>query len=136
MKQLLTKKSILITTLFGTVFFITLFFLGTDACYQNVLCKIFRNIFSYDGLSATALFPACLFLSLITYKLYEEVFVTWIKFAKWWVLGTLFLIFIAPAHDPSLLPITKEVISLIGTGLFVVISLLIIIYKSLNLRKN
>ena len=41
----------------------------------------------------------------------------------------LILVVIAPAQDPSLLPITKEAVSLFGTGLFTLISLVLVISK-------
>jgi hypothetical protein len=84
----------------------------------------------YDSVSeAFQIFIPVFLFSLITYKMNDEVFESWIKFAKWWVLGTLILVIIAPAHDPSLLPVTKEIISLLSAGAFTLISLILVISK-------
>ena len=81
-------------------------------------------------------FVPVLFFSLITYKLRDEVFEAWVKFAKWWVLGTIILVLITPSQDPSLLPVTKETISFISTACFTLISLILVVLKSVALKQK
>jgi len=80
-------------------------------------------------------FIAIFLLSLITYKMRDEIFRAWIKFTYVWVPLTLVLTFLAPEYDSSLLPITKSVVSFGMSFLFLIISLIIIITKSISLKK-
>ena len=74
--------------------------------------------------------------SLITYKLRDEVFESWIKFAKWWVLVTLLLVLITPSQDQSIIPLDKEMISLFSTAIFTLISIVVVLARTMSLRKK
>ena len=80
------------------------------------------------------IFIPVLLFSLITYKLRDEVFGAWVKFAKWWVLGTILLVLITPAQDQSFIPLDKEMISLFSTGMFTLVSLIVIVATAVSLR--
>lgn len=75
-------------------------------------------------------------ISAITIFLRDQIFYSWLKFAYWWLPVTVLLVLIVPTSDGSLLPITKEIVSLWMSGLFVFISLVIMIKKTFDLRKN
>lgn len=93
-----------------------------------------KNFDSASGL--LQIFLPVLFFSLITYKLRDEVFESWILFAKWWVLATIFLVLITPTQDQSMIPLDKEMVSFFSTGIFTLVSLALIAYKSFALRKK
>ena len=80
------KNSVLIVGAVGTLLFGFLVFLGTDTCYVNTTCKILRGAILNGSSVVTFFFPGILFFSLITYKMREEVFQAWWRFARWWVL--------------------------------------------------
>ena len=75
-------------------------------------------------------------LSLITYKLRDEIFRAWLIFAKWWVPLTIILVLLAPTTGYSLVPIDKGRVSLFMNALFLILSLLLIAYKSYQLRRE
>lgn len=132
MKNWMTKKNVLRIGLTGSLLFcVFIFATKVGLCDQyNGSC-----IHKFDSVSEVfQIFIPVLLFSLITYKLRDEIFTTWIKFATWWVLGTFILVLIAPSQDPSLLSVTKQVISLLSTALFALISTGIVISKSLALR--
>ncbi|MBI4088995.1 hypothetical protein HY415_02775 [Candidatus Kaiserbacteria bacterium] len=69
--------------------------------------------------------------SLITYKMREEVFRAWLHFAYWWIPVSLIFIYLAGGWTgggfgiPNVLD--QESVSIIFAGLFVIISLFIIL---------
>ncbi|MCX6735762.1 MAG: hypothetical protein NTZ13_01640 [Candidatus Parcubacteria bacterium] len=78
--------------------------------------------------------PVFLF-SLITYPLREETFRSWLHFAKWWVPMSVLLVLITPdgqggGYMPSL--IDKQVVAFLTSAIFTLISLIIVIYKSIR----
>ena len=78
--------------------------------------------------------PLCL-LVLMTYRLHNEVFLSWIKFAFVWVPLTMFLTLVTPEYgNQSLFPLEKGGISFWFSILLFLISLIIIIYKYSTLR--
>lgn len=81
--------------------------------------------------------PIFLF-SLVTYKMREEVFRAWFNFTKWWVPISIFLILITPDSSGGSFGIPnvfdKGFLAFILAALFFIISLVIIVRKSLKLR--
>ena len=132
----MTKKNVLvISSVFFTALIFLVIFQETCNYDSHGFCwKYWTELGDISGY--ILIFTPVFFISLITYKMRDEIFVTWIKFTTWWVLGTLILVLIAPAHDPSLLPVTKEVISLLSTGAFTVISLITVAHKWSTTRKK
>lgn len=78
-----TKKIVLIVSFLGSIFLSFLFFLGTNTCYKNVFCEEIQNLLSNEGLTVFLLSPIVLILSLITYKMRDDVFCAWWRFARW-----------------------------------------------------
>lgn len=81
----MTKKSVLLIGLIGTLFVLSLFFLDTNLCYSSTSCMEIRSFLNNDIFALIFLTPPLFILSLITYKMKEEVFRTWWNFARWWV---------------------------------------------------
>lgn len=89
------------------------------------------------NISNTILIFLPLFLfSLITYRMRDEVFEIWVRFALWWTGITIILVLLAPADDPSLLPITKSVIALTSTVAFTIISAILVFWKRSMLKEK
>ena len=134
MENLLTKKNILLLS-------------GILGCIELLVIILFlffptmKFVSHYGGsLDQYYLFflifiPTLLF-SLITHKLRDEVFESWIKFAKWWVLVTLLLVLITPSQDQSIIPLDKEMISLFSTAIFTLISIVVVLARTMSLRKK
>jgi len=130
----MTKKNFLIFTLIGIIIFlISLFATKIGICrYINTSCS---QIF--DPIAETFLiFIPLFFLSLITYKMRDIVFQAWLKFAYIWVPLTIVLTLFAPEYDPSLLPITKGVVSFFMSAIFLVVSLIIVFFKHRSIKIN
>jgi hypothetical protein len=86
MKNTVTKKIVLWVGLIGVVVLALLFSLGTTTCYRSPVCdKIADSIPNNDNLKIIFLAPPIFLLSLITYKMRDEVFRAWWNFARWWV---------------------------------------------------
>jgi hypothetical protein len=79
----ITKKRLLIISLFLTLIFFFLVFLGTRFCYRDDLCKVLRENILNDSLNFTIIFPILLLVSVITYFSPPPVFASWKKFAIW-----------------------------------------------------
>ena len=84
----------------------------------------------YNTIIIFSIFIPLFLFSLITYKMRNEVFKTWIKFVYAWLPLTLILVFIAPEYVNSWLPIyEKGFVSFIMSSIFLVVSLFIIFIK-------
>ena len=129
----MTKKKVFWISLVGTVVFFTLSPSNLYGyCFQEGHCWRLWNV-----IESTApyffLLPLLLLFSIITYKMREEVFRSWIRFAYWWIPISLFLIYLAGGSSgggfgmPNVLD--QEFVSIILSGLFAIISLLVITWK-------
>lgn len=84
----MTKRIVFFGGLIGTLLVLFLFSLETSSCYSTSACLEFRRFFNHQ----LTFIPPYLFflpipvflLSLITYKLRDEVFRAWWRFARWW----------------------------------------------------
>jgi len=135
----MNKKTVLAISLVGTVvgFLITgltmlKFWCGPNgyACWDRL---------EFVGNLLLIFLPAFVF-SIITYFLREEVFRAWLRFAYWWIPVSLVFIYLAGGWSgggfgiPAVLD--QEFVSLILSGLFVLISLLLIAYKYFASRRS
>lgn len=134
MQKWLTKKNVLGGAFIGSILFF-LFIYSQD----NGLCGQYAwdcgHSFDLVGLMFLVFLPLFL-ISLLTYKLRDEIFSAWFTFVKWWVPLTIVLVLLAPASDSSLLPIDKGRVSLFMNGLLLLISLIVITYKHSTLKKS
>ena len=98
---------------------------GNYSC-AHALANILRSL-----IPLLALAP----LSLIFYFLRDEVFKAWVKFALWWIPLSIVLSYLTPENN-ELFPTGPGVTAYILSALFVLISLIIVLVKSLSLRKQ
>ena len=131
---MLNKKNVLWISGIITIIFLVSNIVGTyNICgkYSIGNCpSIIHNI-----LILFLIFISIFILSLITYKMRDLVFQSWLKFAYVWVPLTIVLTFMAPEYDSSLLPITKGVVSFYMSLLFLIISTIIITLKYRSSKK-
>ena len=82
-------------------------------------------------------FPFVFLFSLITYKMRDEVSRAWITFAKWWVPAQILLVLLTPESSGGyfVVILDKQLVAILLSALFVLISLLLIIYKWFSSRK-
>lgn len=75
---------------------------------------------------ASFIFLLSIFFSLITYKMRDQVFHTWRNFALFWIPLSIFFIAITPEASGILQVIDKELIAIVFSGLFVILSIIVI----------
>ncbi len=136
MNKFLTKKNVFFTALIMSMAFLLSAFqkeLGLCGPIYNDCWDKVDLIWPPLSLSL----PLFL-LSLITYKMKEQVFNSWIKFTIWFVPLTIFLTFITPDSSGSFgLPaFGKGLVAFLLTALFTIISILIILVRSFTSRKK
>lgn len=141
MKNFVTKKNVLIGSLLGSlVFFLGILFLLSNFCSPQFWVGC-RGVNDFVGVMImfSVVFPFLLPFSLLTYKLPEQVFRSWLHFTYAWIPISLLFIFTTPVTSHSWaisVGSGRETITWIMNGLFVVISLVLIIVKSISLRKG
>lgn len=70
----------------GSILLIGMQFLfASGACYSNKYCDIINNFINQDNLTIIYIMPFVFLFSLLTYKMRDEVFQAWWKFARWFV---------------------------------------------------
>jgi len=133
---MLTKKTILFFSGVSSGFFYLLAFLiGSEKLCggsQYTNCTQSANSFFETFLP---IFPLLL-LSLITYKMRDEIFSTWSKFTIVWIPLSMFAILISPEYGNAFLPIEKITVAGFFSLLYVIISLIIIIWKYTTTRND
>lgn len=139
MKNLLTKKNVFLLGL-GSLTALIIFgsIMSMDMCYQNTNCHVFF-VSSITRTFIFILFPfiSLFLLSLLTYKMREEIFATWISFAKWWVPLSMVAILLTPTDDGGSFSIPlKGPLALFCAVALLVVSLIIIAYKFFALKKS
>lgn len=75
--------------------------------------------------------------SFITKKMNDGVFLAWLRFTKWWVVPALLAVaFASSSHDAFFSYFEKRPISFFISIVYVVVSTVIFVYKSNQLRKK
>jgi len=74
--------------------------------------------------------------SLITYKMREEVYQVWWKFARIWIPLSMLAVIISPSYGNWMIPIEKGTVAFALSVLFVIISLVLIIWQSVKERRK
>lgn len=76
-------------------------------------------------------------LALITYKMRDEVYRAWLRFAYVWIPLSMLLIFLAPEYSTDwMFPVVKGTVAFFSSILFVIISLILIVWKYVVARRN
>ncbi len=101
------------------------------------VCDFFTNggsagncpfILTDIGINLLPIIPL-FFLSLITYKMREEVYRAWLRFAYAWVPLSLLLIYLAPEYTSDwMYPVVKGTVAFAPSILFVILSLFIVLW--------
>ncbi len=142
MKKLMTKKNILGFSLLGTFILISSISLQEiNACYDSwTWC---RGVWGFlDSWGPFILpFPVLLISSLVTYKLHDKVFYTWLKFSTVAIPVILLLVAKSPESAyggflASAMTVTRSEASLQLSVLYLVLSLMLIAWKWFTLRKK
>jgi len=129
-----TKKNVLGVSFVATVVYLSMIF-SRDMIYDSCVGgKCILNLDIFDFIAPFVfIFPVVLLLSLITYKLREETFRAWLHFAYGFVPLSIFLTFLARNSSggsmgiPNILD--QETVAFLLSALFLIISLVIIIYQ-------
>ncbi len=134
----LTKKSVLTISIFGSgVCAYLLYGVITHLCYEQwAWCKNLWRPVNDIVLPILFLFPIMLIIQLVIWRAREEVSATWIKFLSWWVPLSIILILIAPKGKSMFFPSMKEFFGLLMPALFLIISLILIIKKLIQVRRQ
>lgn len=98
---------------------------------QNGICtgKYYDSAFSVWG-GSLIIFV----ISVILFFVREEVFRSWKSFAYWWIPVSAFLILLAPSQSGGLISIDRELVTWWMSGLFLLLSIAIIGWKSWKLK--
>jgi len=136
----LTKKKVLAISVFVSIVLLIASYFGnvklcTTGGNWNYECSKFLYLIE---MMLLPFWPITVF-SLITYPLREEVFQAWMHFAKWWIPLSIFFVLIMPdgqggGYMPSL--IDKQTIAFLMSSIFILVSTIKIISKSIELRKK
>src|SRR3989338_7499703 len=134
MRKLVTKKNVLFLAIFGSViFYLTAF-------QPKIICGgVYGDCWDIIDLIWPLLLSALplLFLSLITYKMRDEIFHTWITFAKWWVPLSVIAILVTPVESGGWISVPLQAtMALFCAAALFVISLILITYKHFTLKKR
>jgi hypothetical protein len=128
------KKAIFYISLFLSIFFIVTAFYNNsvyDYCISEGHCVFWLDIINSALPILLFLFSiVVLIFSSVTYFLKEDIFRFWIKFTYYWIPISMLLVLAIPSNSsggffPSL--IDKESVAILMSGLFCIISFIIII---------
>lgn len=119
---LMKKENIIYTSIFSSLLLVMYF----SKFNNDLILSLVKPLF-------WVMIPMFIF-SLITLFLKNYVFKVWIKFTLFFLLISIILILITPTstHGMDFLPLVKETLSLLLTGFYSIMSLIIIVYKSLR----
>jgi len=124
----MSKKITLIVSLTGFLFFIAFLFakeLGFCAFVNSSCTDTFDPI--AENLS---IFISLFFLSIITYKMRDEVYHAWLRFSYVWIPLSMILIFLAPEYTSDwMYPVVKGTVAFFSSLFYAIISLIIIVWK-------
>jgi hypothetical protein len=126
----MTKKSILLLSAGGLIAAYL-----TDFFYKNNIL-VSRNVFNLILPTLFLFSLPLLIFSLITYKMREEVFRSWLHFAYWWIPLSIVLTLLTPDGSGSwgIPTIDSEFVAIVFASLFTLISLLIIVWRYFRTR--
>ncbi len=128
----MSKKIILWISGIATLGLFTIGTFGTyQICSSNENCINTLHSFFIHFLPIIPVFV----FSLITYKMREETYHAWARFAYAWIPLSMLLILLAPEYSSDwMFPVVKGTVAFFSSLLFVIISSLIILWKHLAPR--
>ncbi|MBI5003712.1 hypothetical protein HZC00_01310 [Candidatus Kaiserbacteria bacterium] len=132
---MISKKTTLFIGIFGGIIFLLALY-----ATQIGLCAVVNQSCSefFDPITENLIpFLPLFILSLITFKMRDEVYRTWFRFARWWIPFSIMLIFISPEYSvDQMFRIEKGSVALLTSALFSTISLIIVTWKYSVTRKK
>ena len=129
---MIEKKVLLVASTFVSVALVIIGSFGTyTLCSDNEKCIEFLHL---AFLNFIPILPLFLF-SLITYKMRDDIYRTWLTFALVWTPLSMFLILIAPEYSHDwMYRIEKGTVAFGASVLFCLVSTILIIHKWYALR--
>ncbi len=134
MKNWMTKKNIFIVSGIATALLLLWDYIGNYQLCGKVWGDCITTLANIEILFSPII--PIFFFSLLTYKLQEEVFRAWLIFVYWFTPPWVLLVALVPSSGGGLVPIDKGRITFGMNIIFVLISLVLIAYKSFALRKR
>ncbi len=127
------KRSVLLSLIGAALFIVSMNAVNLGFCGSED-----RNCWrTFDDMQfIIGFFPAMLIVSLITYKMHDDIFRAWMHFVYWWVLLHIFIVFTMPDQGSILWTNPKETFALVLPFLFFAISFVIVGIKWYLLRKK
>ena len=137
---MITKKILILVSLIGSI-------IGCLIIYPDKfgICSLIGNVNCYYNFPVFSIgepllnFSVCIFVVAIIINFFpENIFHFWTRFAYWWILLSALIIFLSPItnHDWGIVNPTREIMSWVMGGLLIIISLLLIAFKSYKLREK
>ena len=130
---MISKKALLIVSGIITAVLVLLDRTGTDTLcrwiQQDTVCMgiLYSTIMNFFPIIPLFLF------SLITYKMRDEVYHAWLRFAYVWIPLSMLAIFVAPEYSYDwMFPVVKGTVAFFSSLLFLIISLILIAYRALR----
>lgn len=130
----MTKNIVFVVSfIISAVLFLLNYFGTYKICNSQLECT--QSLADYMRVFSIIL-PFFLF-SLITYKMREEVFRSWFRFARVYIPASMLLILLAPSYSSNwMFPYDKGRAAFLFSSLFIIISTVKIVLAYRRLRKN
>jgi len=130
----MSKKIILQSSGIITLGLLTISIFGTyKICNDGENCINILHSFFIHFLPIIPLF----LLSLITYRMRDEVYRAWLRFAYVWIPLSMLLILLAPEYSSDwMYPVVKGTVAFFSSLLFIIISLALIAWKHFATRRS
>lgn len=131
----MTRKKVCVISLIGLVLGIVIdpYILGF--CTTDRSLCVFDSLAHALGKPLVIIFLPLFLVSAAMFYFKEQVFDIWVKFVCFWLPITALFVILAPEYDSSLLNIQKDSVSLFMSGLFVIVSFFLIVYRSIRSGK-
>ena len=133
---MLSRKSLLLFAGTGTAILLIANWIGTfNLCGARQYGQCMDV--AYGVILALSPIVLLFFFSLITYKMRDEIYVAWFKFARWWTPLSMLAILIAPEYSSDwIYRIEKGTVALLTMSIFIIVSVLIVAAKFISSRKG
>lgn len=123
-------KMMLIGFIGSAIFFSSVYFIDVNCKKGMYICTDFHEIIWMLSMVFVPVFLG----SILTYKVKEEIFVSWRNFSVVFVLLSSVITIILPFHCDSYLRVCKESSSWLFAGVYFFLSLFVVLNKTLKLK--
>lgn len=132
----MTKKKILVISLIGLVLGVIIDPYMLGFCVTDKSLCIFDSLANVLGKPLIIIFLPIFIVSVAMFCFKEQIFNSWIRLVYFWFPITALLIILTPEYDNSLLNIQRDSITLLMAGLFLVGTVIIVVYEFFKLSKK